>query len=62
VSLYHATFWFARAQLNADGYADIERTTYGSVLGLDKDGQLIIKFADGRRFEKSHEARGRSFD
>lgn len=52
VSLYHASFWFARAQLNNEGYADIERTTYGSVLGLDKDGQLIIKFADGRKFIK----------
>jgi hypothetical protein len=52
VSLYHAAFWFARAQLNDEGFANVERTTYGNLLGLDKDGLLIIKFADGRRFVK----------
>lgn len=51
-SLYYAGFWYLRAQTNQEG-AEALQTTYGNIVGLDKEGSLVISVPVGDKFEQS---------
>ena len=51
-SLYYAAFWYIRAQTTKEGI-DALQTTYGNIVGLDKEGNLVISVPVGDKFEQS---------
>lgn len=51
-SLYYAAFWYIRAQTTQEGVNALQ-TTYGNIVGLDKEGSLIISVPVGDKFEQS---------
>lgn len=51
-SLYYAGFWYVRASTNAEGVNALQ-TTYGNIIGLDKDGSLVISVPVNGKFEQS---------
>lgn len=53
VSLVRAARWYVRVQINTEGVASPVRVTYGSILGLDRQGALVISEAVGDRWQKT---------
>lgn len=51
-SLYYAGFWYVRASTNAEGLQALQ-ITYGNIIGLDKDGSLVISVPVNGKFEQS---------
>lgn len=52
-ALYYAAFWHARAATNQNAEARALRSMYGSLVGIDRSGQLIISIPVGNRFVQS---------
>lgn len=52
-SLVRAVRWYVRVQVNTEGVASPKRITYGTVLGLDRHGNLVISEAVDDRWQKT---------
>lgn len=53
ISLVRAVRWYVRVQVNTDGVASPGRVTYGTVMGLDRQGNLVISEAIDDRWQKN---------
>lgn len=52
-ALYRAAFWHTRAVLHQDSEGDKPRVVYGNMVGIDKNGQLVILTPSGDKFVHS---------
>lgn len=52
-ALYHAAFWHMRAVLHQDSEGDKPHVVYGNMVGIDKNGQLVILTPSGDKFVQS---------
>lgn len=50
---YYAAFWHARAATNQEAEAQATHSLYGSMVGIDKNGMLIISTPVGAKFLQS---------